>query len=354
MRRLFAPALAGALALTAAAAQAEPPKVVASIAPLHALVAGVMEGVGTPALLVPAGASPHTYSMRPSEARLLNEAGVVFWIGDEMETFLVKPVAALGGKARSVELAEAPGVTLLPYREGGVWETHAHDKKGHGHDRKAGHSHDHGKKDHGKKHAHSGHDHGKKGHDHDKKAGHAHGHDHAHGTHDMHVWLDPANARAIVQHVATVLGEADGANAAAYEANAERTIGRLDELDAELRAKLEPVRAAPFIVFHDAYQYFERAYGLSAAGSVTISPEHAPGARRLSEIRTRIADSGARCVFSEPQFDAGLVATVAEGTPARIAELDPLGVGVEPGPDLYFTVLRSLGSAIGDCLGAAG
>ena len=305
------------------------PSAVVSIAPVHALLASVMEGVAQPRLLVSGGASPHTYQLRPSEAQALNDADLVVWVGEGLETFLVKPIEALGSSARSVELSEDVDLVLLANREGGAWESDGH---GHGHDGK--HSHDR-----------------TQGHDHGGKHGHDHGASHDHAGEDMHVWLDPENARLIVRHLAGVLTEIDPANAAAYAANADATIGRIDALDAELDAALAPVRAVPYIVFHDGFQYLERRYGLNAVGSVTISPEQAPGVRRLREIRKKMSDSGARCVFSEPQFPSSLVATVTEGTPVRTAELDPLGATLDPGPGLYGALMRKLASNLKDCLG---
>ncbi len=307
------------------------PSVVVSVAPVHALVAAVMAGVAEPKLLVSGGASPHTYQLRPSDARALDDADVVFWVGEGLEAFLVKPIEALGQGARSVELSEDADLVLLPNREGGVWESEDAGEAKHGHK----HGHDH--------RAHKDHDHGKAAHG---------GHDH--GAEDMHVWLDPANARRIVRHVAGVLSEVDPANGVAYAANADRAVAGIDALDAELRSTLAPVRTAPYIVFHDAYQYLERHYGLNAVGSVTISADQVPGARRLREIRRKIADTGARCVFSEPQFSPSLVATVTEGTAARVAQLDPLGAALEPGAGLYEAMMRGLVGSLRTCLEPAG
>ncbi len=317
MRGITGLALAGLMAL-AALAQAQAtaaPKVVASVAPVHSLVAGVMDGVGEPALLVPAGASPHTFTMRPSDAKRIDEADIVFWVGEGLESFLVKPLSALGN-GRAVALMEASDLKLLPYR-----------------DRNGDHDHDHD-------------------HDHAHEHGHDHGHEHA--SHDSHVWLDPENARRIVRHIAVALTASDGPHGDVYAQNAKRLLDRIDALDADLRSRLKPVREAPFIVFHDAYQYLEQAYGLKSAGSVTVSAEQPPGARRLREIRARIAESGARCVFAEPQFNASLIVTVTEGTQARSAQLDPLGAGIEPGPDQYFTLMRNLADTLAGCLGTTG
>ena len=350
-------AAAAAIAATgpggAAAADAAP-AVVASIRPIHSLVAGVMAGVGEPRLLVRGGGSPHTYQMRPSEARMLDGADVVFYVGEGLETFLDRPLRSLGGDARIVALMAAEGVELLPYREGDAFEAHPHDHDG-GHGREEADDHEgHAKAHAADEHDHDGHgheaaEHGHEAGEHGHEAG-EHGHDHAHGGMDAHVWLDPANAGAIVRAVAAELAELDPANRAAYEANAGRVLARLDALDLELRDRLEPVRGVPFMVFHDAYQYLERRYGLNAVGSVTPGPERQPGAQHLREVRARIQELGARCVFSEPQFEPRLVATVIEGTDARAGVLDPEGGATEPGPDAYFDLMRANADALVGCL----
>ena len=356
---------------------AEAPKVVTSIAPVHSLVTGVMEGVGEPELLIRGSGSPHSYSLRPSEARALQQADVVFWIGDDMEVFLRKPLEALAGNAEVVALAEAPGVRLLANREGGAWETHedhgasheghhddgdhheAHADDKHGHDDHAREEHGHGHDDH----AHD--DHGHDDHGHDDHAHDDHGHDdhakaddhghhdhegHAHGEHNLHIWLDPHIAKRIVEAAVARLSEQDPTHAAQYRSNGEAVLARLDALDAELAEAMQSIRELPFIVFHDAYHYFEDRYGLNAAGSITVSPDRAPGAKRLSEIREKLADAGAVCVFSEPQFEPALVDTVVEGTAARTGVLDPIGADIEPGPDAYETLLRNLANNLRDCL----
>ena len=312
------PLLALAAALTASPALAEGPKVVASIKPVHSLVAAVMEGVAEPALIVRGAASPHTYAMKPSDAKALAAADLVFWIGPELEGFLDKPVTANAKKATSVTLLEAPGVTLLDAREGGAWEAHDH-----------GHEHKH---------------------DHDHK--HAHEDEHGHDEVNTHIWLSPANARAMVAAIAEALSAKDPANAAAYTANAERTARSIDALDAELKTMLAPVAGKPFVVFHDAYQYFEAQYGLNGVGAITVNPERRPSAKRLSEIRAKIGGLGAACVFAEPQFEPALVNTIVEGTPAKKGVLDPEGADLKDGPGLYPALMRNIAASLKDCLGS--
>lgn len=323
----FATAVACGLGAAGSAAQAagQAPAVVVSLKPVHSLVAGVMAGVGEPRLLIAGSASPHTYSLRPSDARALSEAELVFWIGPGMETFLEKPLESLAGNAEVVTLAEVAGVTLLRSRAGGAWE--AHDDGGHGEADAA-----HADEDHGA--------------DHETLA-------HRYGAYNLHIWLDPDNATAIVQAAVAALSEADPGRAADYTRNGEAVIGRLAALDRELRAELAPVAQAPFVVFHDAYAYFERHYALNAVGSITISPERAPGVQRLAEIRAKIRALGAVCVFSEPQFAPRVVGTVAEGTSARQGALDPLGVDQPAGPDAYFALMRELAGSLKKCLAVA-
>lgn len=313
--------------------------VVASIRPVASLVAGVMDGAGAPDLIVEAGASPHTYSLKPSGARALQKAKLIFWIGPDLEAFLDKPIDSLGEGATVVTLSKADGVELLPARRGGAFEKHQHDHAGEEHD-----AHEHAHEMETGEHEHE--------HDHEADAAeHADHHDDE-GT-DWHVWLDPMNAKAFVAAIAEALSKADPANAALYARNAAAVSARIDALAADVTADLAPVRGKPFIVFHDAYQYFEHRFGVAAAGSITVSPENIPGAARVQEIRSKIAESGAVCVFSEPQFEPRLVRVVTEGTNARTGVLDPLGSDIADGPDLYFSLIRDMAKALKSCLAEA-
>jgi zinc transport system substrate-binding protein len=305
-------ALIGTLIFTGTALAADPVKVVASIKPVHSLVAGVMQGVAEPTLLVKGATSPHSFNLRPSDARALNQADLVFWVGEDLETFLTKPIRSLAEKAHPVGLMEESSLTLLPTREGGAWEKH----EDHGHD------------------------------------GHAHesGHEDEHGTHDAHVWLDVDNTARMVATIAKELSEHDSANAARYQANAAALKERLTALDAELKTTLAPVKDRPFVVFHDAYHYLEEHYGLNAVGAITVSPDQRPSAQRLSQLRAKISSLDAACVFAEPQFEPTLVATVVEKTPARRGTLDPLGASLDDGPELYFTLMRGMAASLVSCL----
>jgi zinc transport system substrate-binding protein len=325
------PAAALSLGLLAGpAASAAAPEVVVSIKPLHSLVAGVTDGIGEPKLLVRGAASPHIYSLRPSDAQALAGADVVFWLGEGLELFLARPLATLAEKARRVELGETPGLIRLEPRAGGLWEPHADDEDeahvedDHGHEALAADDHD------------------------GEEA-----HDHGHAAYDSHLWLDPRNAARLVARIAAELSAADPAHAQAYERNAATLTQRIEALDSELAATLAPVRDIPFIVFHDAYQYLEARYGLAGSGSITVSPEQPPGARRLREIREKIVARQARCVFREPNFDPALVDRLLEGTSARTGVLDPEGAALAEGPPLYFELMRGMAQSLRECLGGS-
>jgi len=314
MNRLIPIATFASLLLTGTAMAA--PIVVASTKPVHSLVSAVMAGVGEPTLIVKGAASPHTYSLRPSDASALENADIVFWTGHGMELFLADALETLSTKAQTVELAESEGIELLPMREGGAFEPHSHGGEDHGHEE------------------------------------HDHAHEHEEG--DMHFWLDPENAKLMVANIAQVLSKADPENEATYQANAEVEIEALGALENEISQTLDGVKDKPFIVFHDAYQYFENRFGLEVAGTITVSPEAMPGAARVNELRTKVGELGATCVFAEPNFEPAIVSTIVEGTEAKAGVLDPEGSALTEGPGLYGDLLRSIAAGLVDCLGEAG
>ena len=293
---------------------AQTPDVVVSLKPIHSLVAGVMGDAGKPRLLLKGTASPHTYQMRPSDARALAEADLIVWVGEAMETFLHRAVENLGARSRVVTLHEVPGIHLLRNREGGIWEEDHHDEEPHV----------------------------------DKHDDHGHEHD----EFNMHIWLDPGNAGRIVDEVAKALIFLDPARSAIWRANAAATRKRIADLHASLQGRLTPVRGHAFVVFHDAYQYFERAYGLNSKGAVAVDPARAPSAKRLVELRHALAEHKIRCVFTEPQFEPDVVRTVIEGSNVRTAVLDPIGAGTQPGPDAWMEIMRGLGDSMAGCLGS--
>ncbi|MDJ0686070.1 MAG: zinc ABC transporter substrate-binding protein [Alphaproteobacteria bacterium] len=364
---------AALLPTTHAIAQSDGPAVVTSIKPLHALAARVMQGAGEPALLIEGAASPHTYNMKPSQARLLQEADLVFWVGEDLETFLAKPVSGADLAGKTVTFMETPGLVLLEARDLslGGGDAHAHgDEHGHGDEHAHADEHDHGAKhahadehDHGHddKHAHADeHDHA---HDAAHKEEHAdsgghhddhgHGHGHHHDGDDPHVWLDPENAKVMAAAMARALAEADPANAALYERNASEAAAELDALTAELRDRLAPLAGRSYVSFHDAYQYFDNRFGVRFAGAIAVNPEAPPGAKRLRDLQSALRSESVSCVFSEPQFPDGLVATVTEGASVRTGLLDPLGAEIEPGPDMYATLLNQMADAFVECVGTS-
>ncbi len=271
------------------------PKVVATILPVHSLVAGVMKGVAEPDLLFDAALSPHGMPLRPSQMRALGDADIVVRIAPQFETALVRPLARLRPGVRVLTLAGAPAVIVLPRRSGA-------DAAALGPGR------------------------------------------------DWHIWLSPDNAVAMIAAIAATLAAADPENSEAYRRNADRLSARVHRLDARLSAKFRAAHKAPFVVFHDAYQYLERHYGLARPGIVVITPEAGAGARTIRALRQRIGKGQVRCVFSEPQFSSRLVRALVEGTDARSASLDPIGRGVPAGPDAYFTLMSALADTMNSCL----
>jgi len=318
--------------------------VVVSIKPIHSLVAGAMEGVGSPTLIVKGASSPHTFSLTPSQAKNLYNARLVFWVGHELEAFLEKPLSTLSANAKQVELLEVPGLTKHHFREGGAFEEHAHEEE---HDHKNEHKHESEHK-HENEHKHEQNTAEKK----DEHGAHDHvSHEKHHDEEvDPHFWLDPENAKVIVHYVAHILSEYDPKNAALYEGNEQRLSAKLDALIGEVQNTLAPIKGKEFIVFHDAYQYFENRFDIVASGSITINPDLPPSVGRIQEIRNKIKELGAICVFSEPQFEPKIIRTVMEGTSAKTGVLDPLGASMTDGSELYFELIRGMAHSLKDCL----
>lgn len=288
------------------------PKVVATIQPLHALAAGVMGEIATPTLLIKGGHSPHNYSLRPSEAKALADANLIIWIGPELESFLVKPLANLAYGTRQLALLQQPELTRLPQRAGGTWNVNDHHADETEHER-------------------------------EKSKDLA-------GSYNPHLWLDPQNAIHIIRLLADVLTELDPTNSTAYHNNALILQKRLQELDQELDQSLSSINDLPYLVFHDAYPYFEQRYNLNPLGAISVSPERRTGAKRIAEIREKIKTSEARCVFAEPQFKPQLIETLISGTSAKSGILDPLGADLTAGPESYFTLLRQMANSLQQCL----
>ena len=349
--------LSAAAALICSTAIADAPDVAVDIAPVHSLVARVMQGVGTPELVIDQGASPHEYNLRPSDAKALQDAKLVFWMGEDLTPWMEGALETLSSDAKIVSLLEAKETSLLEFREGALFEEHDHGDKDHdGHDDHDDHEdhsdekhddHD-GHEDHGdEKHDdHDGHeDHGEKKHDdHDDHD------DHGHGAHDPHAWLSLENANAWLNMIAAKLSETDPKNAGTYFANAASAREEILALKAEVSAKLDPVRGHSFIVFHDAYQYFESSFDFPASGAISLGDASDPSPARISEIQDRVDDEGVDCVLAEPQFNQGIVSAVLEGTDAKTGVIDPLGFGLEPGPELYPQLIRNMAKTLTGCL----
>ncbi|MGC9449492.1 metal ABC transporter solute-binding protein, Zn/Mn family [Cereibacter johrii] len=359
MRYTISVALAS---LLAGPVLAEVPRVVTDLPPVHSLVAQVMGDLGEPDLLLGQGADPHSFQLRPSQARALANADLVVWIGPEMTRWLER--ALEGRKGEELRLMQVEGTHLQDFGEGAAHDHagDAHDHADEGHDH-AGEGHDHA--DEGHDHAGEGHDHADESHDH---AGDAHdhadeGHDHVgdahdHGEHedhshaglDPHAWLDPENAQLWLAAVARELGHLDPGNAATYTANAEAARAALAELDRATAARLEQAQNQPFYVFHDAYGYFAGHYGLTVQGSVSAGDAAAPGAAHLADLRAEMAGAP-RCIFPEAQHDAKLARQIAQETGAKAGPaLDPSGSTLEPGPQLYANLIRGLADGILSCV----
>lgn len=319
------------LSLTAAlmggAAFAEVPRVAVDIAPVHSLVARVMDGVGTPDLIIQSGASPHEYSLRPSEASAMQEADLVFWIGPDLTPWLTEAVETLAPNAAVTALLEAEGTIELEFRENALFEAHDHGDEDHG---EPAEEHDHGHDDeHADEESHAGHD---------------------HGGYDPHAWLSPQNAASWLNVIAAQLSAADPDNAGAYFANAAAGRAEIDALVTQVNATLDPVRGKRFVVFHDAYQYFEADFDFPASGAISIADASDPSPARIAEIQGRIVEENIACVLAEPQFNAGLVSTVLDGSEANTGVIDPLGSDLELGAALYPQLISNMATALVNCL----
>ncbi len=323
--------------LSTSSVLADVPKVVTDIAPVHSLVSRVMDGIGAPDLIVPNEASPHDYRLRPADAEAIENAKLVFWMGEGLTPWMERALTALGNDANVVELLALNETEVLPFREGALFEAHDHD--------------DHDDHDHDKEHDdhddHDDHDHDKEHDDHDDHDDHA-GHDH--GEFDPHAWLSTKNAKTWLNVIAAKLSSLDPENAGTYFANANEARSEIDALNDEVNKMLNPVRDGKFVVFHDAYQYFETVYDFPASGAISLGDASDPSAARIAEIAARIKNENIKCVLSEPQFNTGLVKTVMGGTDATTEVIDPLGFGIEPGSSLYPKLIRAMAQSLVNCL----
>ena len=287
--------------------------VVTSIKPLHSLTSYIMEGVGEPELIIDGVASPHNFQIKPSHAKMLQNADLVIWIGEDLESFLPTALKSIPKDAVVFELLDQSGLKKLKFREKNIFEGHDdHAKKEDDHD-------DHGHDDHG----------------------------HGHGSFDPHIWLDPANAKVIVKKITNQLSKIDKDNASTYKANSKKVIKDLDGLIKEVKNEIN--KDASFVVFHDAYQYFEKRFGLSVIGALTVNPDVMPGAEQLSEIREVIEHEKAKCIFSEPQFNPNIINSIASDTGVKTGVLDPLGANIDKGKNMYFDLIKDMSNSLKGC-----
>ena len=328
-------------------------KVVASIKPIHSLASYLMDGVGTPDLIVDGYASPHGFALKPSHAKMLQEADIVFWVGEDLENFLEKPLGSIAKKAEKIELLQIKGLEILKFRERNIFD--GHDDHGHkdddhdDHAKKEDDHDDHGHDDeHKDEHKEDGHDeHGHE--DEHKEDGHdEHGHEgHAHGEFDPHIWLDPLNAKVILKEMAEHLIENDEKNASTYKKNLKKGLKDLDKLVKNVKSDLN--KDFKSIVFHDAYQYFESRFSVNVLGAFTVNTDVLPGAEQLAEIREIIEHDKVTCVFSEPQFNPDIINAVAKDMNISTGVLDPLGATLDPGKDLYFDLIKNMSKSFKGC-----
>ncbi|MBF0194598.1 MAG: zinc ABC transporter substrate-binding protein [Magnetococcales bacterium] len=274
-------------------------RVVASIAPLHSLVSGLMKKESEAHLLVKNGSSPHSYALRPSDARAIQEADLIFWVGEDLEVFLTKPLRNQHNKGQVISLSKVANITLLPIRD---------------------------------------------------SDGHHHEHEHEDSSNDMHVWLNPLNAKAMVGAMAEALIKVDPENSIFYLQQKKHMLKRLDSLDKDLKRNLSPVKDIPYMVFHDGFQYFEKQYNLTSVSAVTPSPEHRPGARRIREVRNALQKYEVQCIFQEPQFSSSIIRSIIGNNKIKTANIDPLGSSFKPGKEHYFNTMMAIGDSMVGCL----
>ncbi len=315
-------------------------KVVASIKPIHSLASYLMNGVAKPDLIVDGYASPHGFAMKPSHAKMLQNADLIFWVGEDVENFLEKPLGSIAKKAEKIELMQIKGLQVLKFRERNIFDDH----NDHGHD-------DHDKKEdhdsHAKKEDHD--DHGKKEDhdDHGKKEDHDDHERHAHGEFDPHIWLDPINAKVILNEMVEHLIENDPKNEAKYKSNLDEALKDIDKLTIDVMTELS--NSVSSIVFHDAYQYFEKRFNVNILGAFTVNTDVMPGAEQLAEIREIIEHDKVACVFSEPQFNPDIIKAVAKDMKIKTGVIDPLGATLNPGKDLYFSLIKNMSASFKGC-----
>ena len=297
-------------------------KVVTSIKPIHSLAGYIMDGVGSPGLIVDGYNSPHSFQLKPSHAKMLEQADIIFWIGEDLENFLEKPLATIAMKAEKIELLEINGIKKLKFRERNIFDEHddhGHDAKKEEHDDDDDHGHD------AKKEEHDDHE------------------GHGHGEYDPHIWLDPINAKVILNEITEHLIEDDSKNTATYKSNLAKALAKIDKLIIDVIT--ETNTDLSYVVFHDAYQYYENRFNVNILGAMTVNPDVMPGAEQIHEIHEVIEHDNVNCILSEPQFNPDIIKSIAKDTSVKTGVLDPLGANLKPGKDLYFDLIRNMSAS---------
>ena len=282
-------------------------KVVATIKPIHSLVAGVMDGLGSPSLIVDGSNSPHNFSLKPSHAKMIEDAEIIFWVGEDLETFMIKSLESIANNATKVSFMDLDNITKLKFKEENILEVEGYDD-------------DHDDDDHDK---------------------------HADGEFDAHIWLDPKNAIEIVNEIAKTLSLKDPNNKNVYYSNAEKLNHSLNELIKKINLSIN--KDARFIVFHDAYQYFEKRFDVSSAGALILNEEALPSAKKVSEIHKIIKKQNINCIISEPQFNPNIIKSIAQDSSILTRSFDPLGSSFDTNKNLYFEMILSLSNSLKDC-----
>ena len=297
-------------------------KVVTSIKPIHSLAGYIMDGVGSPGLIVDGYNSPHSFQLKPSHAKMLEQADIIFWIGEDLENFLEKPLATIAMKAEKIELLEINGIKKLKFRERNIFDEHddhGHDAKKEEHDDDDDHGHD------AKKEEHDDHE------------------GHGHGEYDPHIWLDPINAKVILNEITEHLIEDDSKNTTTYKSNLAKALAKIDKLIIDVIT--ETNTDLSYVVFHDAYQYYENRFNVNILGAMTVNPDVMPGAEQIHEIHEVIEHDNVSCILSEPQFNPDIIKSIAKDTSVKTGVLDPLGANLKPGKNLYFDLIRNMSAS---------
>ena len=314
--------------------------VVTTIKPLHSLVSSVMKGIGEPSLIIEGTNNPHTFVFKPSHAKMIEEADIIFWIGEDLEAFMEKPLDSLAEKAQVISFMELSSIEKLKFREKNIFDDHdGHEDEHEGHEDED----DHGHKDDDHDDDHDGHEDEHDGHDDDHKDAHAH----AHGEFDPHIWLDPENAKEMVKIIRDELIKIDPDGQRQYSVNTAGATLELDNLINSVEKELS--KDISYIVFHDAYQYFEKRFGVIPAGALTLNPDVLPGAKQIADIQDVINDKGIKCIFSEPQYNPKIIETLGNDMNISTGVMDPLGAYIDSGPSMYSDLINGIANSIKDC-----